>query len=64
MVPAILLAERRGHIKAVFAAAVPALLLAGHLMMPWLLGSTGEIVVLLLIFFGAFQRARRRCCRR
>jgi MFS family permease len=54
MVPAILIAERHGRIKAVFVGAV-ALLLFGQLTMPWLLGSTGEISAFLLIFFTAFN---------
>jgi predicted MFS family arabinose efflux permease len=54
MVPAIVIAERRGRIKVVFVGAV-ALLLFGQLTMPWLLGSTGEISVFLLIFFTAFN---------
>jgi len=54
MVPAILLAERRGRVKAVFVGAV-ALLLIGQLTMPWLLGRVAEISVFLLIFFTAFN---------
>ena len=54
MVPAILLAERRGRSKEVFAGSV-AVLLGGHLAMPWLLDSTGSIVLFLLVFFSAFN---------
>ncbi len=54
MLPAILIAERRGHVKAVFAGAV-GLLLLGQLAMPWLLGGVTEISVFLLIFFTAFN---------
>ena len=54
MLPPVLLAERRGRVKAVFAGAV-AVLLAGHLAMPWLLGSTTAITVFLLVFFSAFN---------
>ena len=54
MVPMILIAERRGHVKAVFAGAV-GLLLLGQLTMPWLLGGITEISVFLLIFFTAFN---------
>jgi predicted MFS family arabinose efflux permease len=54
MVPAILIAERRGYIKQMFVGAI-ALLLLGQLTMPWLLGGTGEISVFLLIFFTAFN---------
>ena len=54
MLPPMLLAERKGRIKAVFAGAI-AVLLAGHLAMPWLLGSTAAISVFLLIFFSAFN---------
>ncbi len=54
MVPAILLAERRGRVKMIFVGAV-ALLLAGQLTMPWLLGSVARISVFLLIFFTAFN---------
>lgn len=54
MLPAILIAERRGHVKAVFAGAV-GLLLLGQLTMPWLLGSVAQISVFLLIFFTAFN---------
>jgi MFS family permease len=54
MLPPVLMAERRGHLKTVFAGAI-AVLLAGHLAMPWLLGSTAAIVVFLLIFFSAFN---------
>lgn len=54
MLPAILFAERGGRIKAVFTGSV-ALLLAGQLTMPWLLGSVGQISVFLLLFFTAFN---------
>ena len=54
MVPAIVIAERRGRIKPVFVGAV-ALLLIGQLTMPWLLGGVGEISAFLLIFFIAFN---------
>lgn len=54
MLPPILSAERGRRHKAVFAGAI-ATLLAGHLAMPWLLGSTAAIVVFLLIFFSAFN---------
>ncbi len=54
MLPPVIIAERRGRIKAVFAGSV-AVLLAGHLAMPWLLGSTAAIIVFLLIFFSAFN---------
>ena len=54
MLPMILLAERRGHVKSVFVGAI-GLLLLGHLTMPWLLGGVTEISVFLLIFFTAFN---------
>ena len=54
MLPPVFIAERRGRIKAVFCGSV-ALLLAGHLAMPWLLGSTAAIIVFLLFFFSAFN---------
>jgi len=54
MLPAILIAERRGHVKTVFVGAV-AVLLLGQLSMPWLLDSSAKIVVFLLIFFTAFN---------
>ena len=54
MLPAIIAAERGGRIKQVFVAAV-AMLLAGQVAMPWLLGSIHEISVFLLIFFTAFN---------
>ena len=54
MLPAILIAERRGHVKTVFVGAI-ALLLLGQLSMPWLLDSSAKIVVFLLIFFTAFN---------
>ena len=54
MVPAIVIAARRGRIKPVFVGAV-ALLLIGQLTMPWLLGGVGEISAFLLIFFIAFN---------
>jgi MFS family permease len=54
MLPAILLAERRGHAKTVFAGAI-GLLLIGQLSMPWLLGGVGQIIAFLLIFFTAFN---------
>ena len=54
MLPAILVAERRGHVKTVFVGAI-ALLLLGQLSMPWLLDSSAKIVVFLLIFFTAFN---------
>ena len=54
MLPPVIIAERRGRLKAVFAGAV-AVLLAGHLAMPWLLGSTNAIILFLLIFFSAFN---------
>ena len=54
LVPAILLAERRGRVKLIFVGAV-SLLLAGQLTMPWLLGGVAEISVFLLIFFTAFN---------
>src|SRR5258707_618556 len=54
MVPAILLAERRGRVKLIFVGAV-GLLLAGQLTMPWLLGGVAQISVYLLIFFTAFN---------
>ena len=54
MLPAILIAERRGHVKTVFAGAI-AVLLLGQLSMPWLLDSSAKIVVFLLIFFTAFN---------
>lgn len=54
MLPPVIIAERRGRLKAVFAGAV-AVLLVGHIAMPWLLGSTNAIIVFLLIFFSAFN---------
>lgn len=54
MLPPVIMAERHGRIKAVFCAAV-AVLLAGHLAMPWLLGGTGAMIVFLLVFFSAFN---------
>ncbi len=54
MLPAILVAERRGHARTVFVGAI-GLLLAGQLSMPWLLGGTGPIIAFLLIFFTAFN---------
>jgi len=54
MVPAVIVAERRGRIKVVFTGAI-AVLLAGQLAMPWLLGSTAAITIFLLIFFSAFN---------
>ena len=54
MLPPVLLAERQGQLREVFAGAV-AVLLAGHLAMPWLLGGTVAIAVFLLIFFSAFN---------
>jgi len=54
MVPAILLAERRGRVKFIFVGAV-GLLLAGQLTMPWLLGGVGPISAFLLMFFTAFN---------
>ena len=54
MMPAILIAERRGQVKAVFVGSI-ALLLVGQLTMPWLLGGIAEITVFLLIFFTAFN---------
>jgi len=54
MVPAILLAERRGRVKFIFVGAV-ALLLIGQLTMPWLLGGVAQISAFLLIFFTAFN---------
>jgi predicted MFS family arabinose efflux permease len=54
MLPAILIAERRGHVKAVFVGAIGVLLL-GQLSMPWLLDSSAKIVAFLLIFFTAFN---------
>ena len=54
MLPAIVIAERRGRVKTVFTGAVATLLL-GQLSMPWLLASSTHIVVFLLIFFTAFN---------
>jgi hypothetical protein len=54
MLPPILLAERFGRAKSVFVGAI-ALLLAGQLAMPWLLGGVGAISLFLLIFFTAFN---------
>ena len=54
MLPAILVAERRGHAKPVFVGAI-GLLLLGQLTMPWLLGGSGQIIAFLLIFFTAFN---------
>ena len=54
MLPAILIAERRGHVKPVFLGAV-GLLLLGQLTMPWLLDGVAHIAVFLLIFFTAFN---------
>jgi MFS family permease len=54
MLPAILIAERRGHVKTVFVGAIGVLLL-GQLSMPWLLDSSAKISAFLLIFFTAFN---------
>jgi predicted MFS family arabinose efflux permease len=54
MLPMILIAERRGHVKSVFVGAI-GLLLAGQLTMPWLLVGVARIAVFLLIFFSAFN---------
>jgi len=54
MLPAMLIAERRGHVKAVFIGAI-ALLLLGQLSMPWLIHGVAGITVFLLIFFTAFN---------
>ena len=54
MLPAILIAEGRGHVKTVFVGSI-ALLMFGQLSMPWLLGSSDKIIAFLLIFFTAFN---------
>ncbi len=54
MLPPIFAAERYGHVRGVFIGAI-ALLLAGQLSMPWLLGGIGPITLFLLIFFTAFN---------
>jgi MFS family permease len=54
MLPGILMAERRGHVKTVFVGAV-ALLLAGQIAMPWLLNGILPVACFLLIFFTAFN---------
>ena len=54
MLPLMLIAERRGHVKPVFAGAI-ALLLLGQMTMPWLLHGVTGIAVFLLIFFTAFN---------
>jgi len=54
MLPAILIAERRGRIRAVFLGSI-LLLLCGQFAMPWLLGGVREIALFLLIFFTAFN---------
>lgn len=54
MIPGILLAERGGKLKAVFAVSVAAVL-AGQLAMPWMLTSVTSIAMFLLLFFTAFN---------
>jgi len=54
MLPPVLVAERRGLLKAVFIGSV-VLLLIGQFAMPWLLGGVKAIALFLLIFFTAFN---------
>lgn len=54
MLPAIFYAGRHGRVKRVFVASI-ALIAASQVMMPWMLGSVARTVVLLLVFFTAFN---------
>ena len=54
MLPAVLGARKAGQMKAVFIGSV-ALLLAGYVAMPWLMGSLWLIASFLLVFFTAFN---------
>ena len=54
MLPPVFWGERSGRAKSVFVGAI-AVLLAGQLAMPWLLGGVGAITVFLLVFFSAFN---------
>lgn len=54
MLPAILRARKASQVKAVFVGSV-AVLLAGHLAMPWLTDSVWLIALFLLVFFTPFN---------
>ena len=54
MWPALIMAERKGRVKAVLVGSVITLL-AAQMAMPWLLGSTAAIIGFLLVFFSAFN---------
>jgi len=54
MVPAILGARKAGQMKAVFIGSI-AVLLAGYIAMPWLMGGVWPIALFLLIFFTSFN---------
>lgn len=54
MLPAVLGARKAGQMKTVFVGSV-ALLLAGYLAMPWLMGSVWLIAFFLLMFFTSFN---------
>jgi predicted MFS family arabinose efflux permease len=54
MLPAILIAEPRGHIKVVFIGSI-GLLLVAQLSMLWLLDSSAKIIAFLLVFFTGFN---------
>ncbi len=54
MLPAVLGARKAGQMKAVFVGSV-ALLLAGYLAMPWLMGDVWLIALFLLLFFTSFN---------
>ena len=54
MVPAIIFGERKGHMKALFVAAIT-LLLAAHLMLIGLTFSFDAVILYLLLFFIAFN---------
>ena len=54
MLPAILMARTASQVKTVFLGCV-AVLLAGHLVMPWLMDSVWLIAFFLLVFFTSFN---------
>lgn len=54
MLPAVIKARQAPQVKTVFIGSV-ALLLAGHLAMPWLMGNVWSIAVFLLAFFTPFN---------
>lgn len=54
MLPAVLGARKAGPVKAIFVGSV-ALLLAGYLAMPWLMGGVWLIALFLLLFFTSFN---------